>query len=132
MMKYDVSLSDKDRNTLGNFIKASKDSPQKRYAGILLELDGQLNKPADVARHFECSRATVHTVAERFCRGGIGAILKERPKGKGGIFTDEALERLFELHESPPPQGFNRWTIPLLAEKAIELGLADKINHKTL
>jgi hypothetical protein len=33
---------------------------------------------------------------------------------------------------SEPPQGYERWTLRLIADKAVELGYIDSISHMTV
>ena len=33
---------------------------------------------------------------------------------------------------SEPPRGHNRWSLRLLADKAVELGIVEKVSHETV
>ena len=52
----------------------------------------------------------------RFADHGLGG-LKERPRaGKQPIYGTATNRRILALLDQPPPQGYARWTGPLLAE----------------
>jgi hypothetical protein len=68
--------------------------------------------------------------------GGISLALQRKPKtvNPKTIKLDGNLEaRLIALACSPPPEGRVRWTVRLLADQLVELGIApDGISHMSV
>ena len=47
-------------------------------------------------------------------------------------FDGRAEARLIALACSEAPEGRERWSMRLLADKALELGIVDEVSHETL
>lgn len=77
-----------------------------------------------------CSQNTVRNVHRRFLEGGLQRALydKERP-GEPVKFTGGVEARLVMLACSDLPEGASCWTLPLLADKMVELGIVDSISY---
>ena len=71
----------------------------------------------------ETSTATVQRVRERFCRQGLEAALERSAPDRlcRRSFDGRAEARLIALACSQAPEGRKRWSIRLLADKAVEL-----------
>ena len=48
------------------------------------------------------------------------------------IIDGEVEAKLIALSCSEPPEGYGRWTLRLLADKAVELQIVDTICHETV
>lgn len=58
--------------------------------------------------------------------------MTEKPRsGKPAVITGEMKARITALACSAAPAGHARWTLQLLADKAVEFGLVDSISYKT-
>ena len=79
------------------------------------------------------SRQTVSQVRQRYQAGGWPAALAEAPRSGGPRRFDGAQRAaLTALACTPAPVGHDRWTLRLLADKAVELRLVDSISHETV
>ena len=79
------------------------------------------------------SRQTVSQVRQRYAAGGWQAALAEAPRSGGPQRFDGAQRAaLTALACTPAPTGHSRWTLRLLADKAVELCLVDSISHETV
>ena len=79
------------------------------------------------------SRQTVSQVRQRYAEGGWQAALAEAPRSGGPPRFDGAQRAaLTALACTPAPVGHGRWTLRLLADKAVELCLVDSISHETV
>src|SRR5262249_62369776 len=80
------------------------------------------------------SPRTIERVRQRFVEEGIESALLPRPTKR--IYAralDGAQEaHLIALACSKPPEGKRRWTLRLLAERAVELGYAEALSHETV
>lgn len=77
------------------------------------------------------SERTIERVKKRFFEDGLDVALERKPPDNSSrsIKLDGAFEaRLVALAQTDPPDGRCRWTVRLLAEKAVELELVDSIS----
>ena len=73
---------------------------------------------------------TVYHIKRRFLGEGVEAALSEKPRsGKPVQISGEVRARITALACSDAPEGHARWTLRLLADKAVELGFCDSISH---
>jgi transposase len=140
--KYLVELSEQEREYLHKLISSGSASARKlNRARILLKAD-DVGKHAEakalsdrqIARMLETSTATVQRARERFYEGGLQAALE---RSKPDRLYKRSLEGRAEAHLialacSEPPRGRNRWSLRLLADKAVELGIVEKVSHETI
>jgi hypothetical protein len=78
---------------------------------------------------------TIEHLKKRFVEEGLTAALerKQPEKPRHQVTFDGAFEaRLIALACSETPEGRRRWTVRLLAEKAVELHLAPEVSHMTV
>ena len=78
---------------------------------------------------------TVEHLKRRFVEEGLQAALqrKRRQRPPREVIFDGAFEaRLIALACSPAPEGRRRWTVRLLAEKVVALGLAPQVSPMTV
>lgn len=90
---------------------------------------------ADVAAALGVTSRTIEHLKKRFVEDGLEAALerKARDKPPREIIFDGAFEaRLIALACSQAPEGYRRWTVRLLADKAVELSLAPSVSHMTV
>jgi transposase len=109
------------------------------HARALLLCDAGPHGPAwtvaDVAEALGVTSRTIEHLKERFVQNGIEAALerKAREKPPREVIFDGAFEaRLIALACSDAPEGYQRWTVRLLADKAVELNLAPSVSHMTV
>ncbi len=138
MKKYNVRLTKKERQGLNETIRSLKGNAQKaRRARILLKSDlrGPAWTDAKIAEAFSCRVQTVENLRKRLVTEGFQIALhgKQRsspPRGKKLDGKKEA--KLIAMRLGKPPKGFANWSLRLLAERVVELGLTDEISHETV
>ena len=88
----------------------------------------------EIAPMLETSRATVQRMRERFCRRGLEAALERSAPDRvyERSFDGRAEARLIALACSEAPEGRERWSMRLLADKAVELGIVEGVSHETV
>ena len=135
--KYIVRLSDKERSTLLGIIKKLNGSSQKvRRAQILLkaDADGPNWTDAKIAEAFSCWPKTVEKARKRLVVDGFDSALNgkfsQRPIHKKLDGEQEA--KIIALRLGPAPRGYANWTLRLLADQVVELGIVDSICHETV
>ena len=102
-------------------------------ARILLGIDeaeqGKGLTTDQVMTAYGCSRTTVYNVRSRFVKHGFDFALdgKPRPVNRKSKVDGRGQSQIIALRCSDPPDGESRWTLRLLSDKAIELGIVDDI-----
>jgi transposase len=137
LKKYIVRLSDAERATLIDVIKKLKGSSLKvRRAQVLLkaDADGPAWTDARIAEAFGCRTKTVENIRERFVTEGFDITLegKSTPRLAAKLLDGEQEAKVIALRLGPAPKGFANWTLRLLAEKIVELEIAETISYETV
>jgi transposase len=140
MKKYRVTLTDEERQDLLALIAAGKAAAQRlAHARILLKADAAPGGPAwadgRIAEAVEVSVATVERVRRRFVEQGLEAAPVRKPRGQPSRppkLDGRAEARLVALACSPPPDGRKEWTMPLPADKLVELEVVESISDETV
>lgn len=130
--KYDVLLSDDDRDRLDALTRTGTSHARAiQHARTLLLADASDDGPAwddeRIAVAVGCSTATVARTRKRFCAEGLGEALRVR---KGGPGRPPKIDGVAEAHLvalacSEPPSGRARWTVRLLADRYVALGVEE-------
>ena len=105
-------------------------SNRKHNRARILDLLARNTPAAEIAALLGCSPTTVYNVKHRYQTEGLESALTEKPRsGKPTRITGEGRARITALACSESPEGHARWTLRLLADKAVELGFCDSISH---
>ena len=141
MKKYVVELTQDEREQLHKLISAGSASARMlNRARILLKADvgkhaqGRPLLDREIAPMLETSTATVQRVRERFCGQGLDAALERSAPDRlyERSFDGRAEARLIALACSEAPEGRERWSMRLLAHKAVQLGIVREVSHETV
>ena len=72
-------------------------------------------------------------VRQRFVEEGLQSALSERPRrGSAPKLSGTEEAHLIAVACSQAPEGRARWSLRLLADKAVELQLCDSLSHETV
>ena len=137
--RYKVTLTQTERARLAGLTRGGRSTAARFiHARALLLCDagefGDAWKVADVATALGVSSRTIEHIKQRFVEEGVEAALARKPQSKpravnfGGAFD----ARLTALACSKAPAGRQRWTVRLLAEKLVELKIADSVSTMTV
>ena len=140
--RYVVELATEERERLLKLIRAGE-APARMLnrARVLLKADqgehasgGPTPTDREIARMLQTSSATVGRVRERFLRQGLDATLERSMPDRvyKRTLDGRAEAHLIALACSQAPEGRDRWSMRLLADKAMELGIVDAISHETV
>jgi hypothetical protein len=138
MTKYKVTLTTEERAGLERLVAVGKAAARRlTHARILLLADtsGEEQTDQEIVAVLGTSLPTVGRVRQRFVTQGIEAALNHRPqpprpdkvKIKGDV-----EQQLIHLACSDPPQGRCRWTLCLLADQLVALGLVAAVSPETV
>ena len=137
--RYIVSLTQEERAILKTLTTKGKASARKiNHAMILLQAD--INQPKggytdeQISNALNISTRTIERVRQRFVQESLESALQPRPKKslKFKKIDGEAEARLIALACSQAPQGYNRWTLRLLAEEMVTLEYVESISHEAV
>ena len=138
--RYRVTLTEQERQELDALTKTAKTNAKRfLYARALLLCNAGPQGPAwtvlDTAEAMGVTPRTIEHLKKRFVEEGLAAALERRQPEKPPreVTFDGAFEaRLIALACSEAPRGRRRWTVRLLAEKAVELSLAPSVSLMTV
>jgi len=86
---------------------------------------------AEIAEALGICANTVGLTRQHFTEGGIEGSLNEKPRsGRPREFTGREEAKLTLIACSDPPEGRNRWSVRLLADKMVELDIVDSISRE--
>ncbi len=138
--RYRVTLTKEERKELEAMTRRGKTHARRFiHARALLLCDAGEDGPAwnvaDVATALGVTSRAIEHLKKRFVEDGIEAALERKPREKPPreVVFDGAFEaRLIALACSDAPEGHRRWTVRLLADKAVELKFAESVSHMTV
>jgi transposase len=138
MVKYRVTLTPEERDELGHLVSSGKGAARRlTHARILLLADTAVGGHTDdqIVAALGVGLCTVARVRQRLVTAGFPAALNPRPQPRrpDKVKVKAGLERrLVRLACSDPPEGRCRWTLRLLADELVALGLVEEISTETV
>ncbi len=133
--KYLVDLEEEERRALKQTTRSGKHSARKiRWAHALLKADAGW-KDEKIAEALDISLPTVQRIRQRFVEEGLEVALGARshkPRPYLQRLDGEQEAKLIALACGKAPEGRACWTLRLLAEKVVELQIADRISYQTV
>lgn len=132
-VKNQVKLKPKERKLLKQLISKGIEKARKITRGRILLLANEGKTDTQIIEALKTARNTIRTVRFRYVREGLESAINEQPRlGAPKKFTGRQKAKITAIACSEPPEGRNRWTLRLLADKIVELKIADTISYKTV
>jgi transposase len=138
MKKYIVELTIEERKQLEELINRGKVEGYKiQHAQVLLKADqgkhGLAWKDEAIAEAFGCHVTTVENIRRRFVELGLDAALGRAKRGPNKRKLDgDAEAHLIAIACSDSPEGRSKWTLRLLADRLVELGVVQSVSRMTI
>jgi len=142
---YVVQLSEEERQQLEGMVKGEKAKRRRvsalklTRARILLKADQQDGAPsctdAEIADALDVSPKTVFNIRRRWVELGLEQALERKKQdtpSRQRKLDGNAGAKLVAICCDPAPEGRIAWTLRLLADKVVELGLATSISPETV
>jgi hypothetical protein len=140
MKKFIVTLDEDERHHLSTLTSKGKHRSQKVLNALILlacdegEHQERRSTNEEIARVLGISMRKIDRVKKRFVVDGLDVALNGR---KGSRIYKKKVDGELEAHLialscSEPPEGFARWSLRLLADKAVELDYIEQISHETV
>lgn len=138
-IKYIIELSDADRKALQAVISKGT-SPAKAIlrANILLASDRNNKKHmtvAEIAEIYHTTPTTVQNVRTSYANNGLDATISRKKRETPPVppkVTGDVEAHIIALACGDPPEGYEKWTLRLLADKCVELNYAESLSHMTV
>jgi DNA-binding transcriptional LysR family regulator len=139
MEKYRVTLTADERHAVEKLVSVGRAAARKlTHARILLLADtsvGREHADEQIVLALGTSLRSVERIRKRFVTEGLDLAINPKPqpprpdkiKIKGDI-----EQHLVRLACSDPPEGRCHWTLQLLADELVVLGLVDSISPETV
>lgn len=139
MDKYRVVLTDEERAELKRRVSKGRGAARQFcHAHVLLLADealGMRRSDEEIATVLATSRRTIERVRYRFVTEGLVAALHPKPPpGRPGKIKikGDVEQKLLELACSDPPAGRCSWTLQMLADELVVLGLLAQVSVETV
>ncbi len=133
MKRYIVELTEVERTQLLDLTSKGKVSARKLNRAHILLLADEGRTDEAIAAALHVSRSTVERARRRFVMGNLDFALTEQMRPGARRKLDGKQEAfLVATVCSSPPEGRNRWTLQLLADRLIELKMVDSISRDTI
>ena len=132
-----IKLSREERQVLTDFAgKGNHSAKLIKRANVILALDSSYNrvpsKEVDISSMYNISRGGIHKIKDAWLEGGMEAITTRKKRETPPVerkIDGEVEAHIIALACMDPPQGYARWTLRLLADKTVELGIIDDISY---
>jgi hypothetical protein len=138
--RYKITLTKEEQQELENISKKGKTAARTvllSRALLLLDAnkDGEKWTVAKVADAVGLTTRTLEHMKKRFVEEGIDFAIQRKKREKpptAKIFDGEFEAKLIALACTDAPEGRNRWTVRLLADKIVELKIAPTVSFMTV
>lgn len=138
--KYIVKLTEAERTQLQILLNKGRSAAKRLLkARILLKADeserGESWSDGQIIKALDTNETMVWRVRRQFVEEGLEAVLSRKQRVSPAItpiFDGEKTARLTALACSAPPQGHARWTLRLLEDKVVELGIVERASDNTI
>ena len=132
-IKNQVKLKSKERELLKQIICKGSGKARKITRCRILLLASEGKTDLQIMESLHVARNTVKTIRSRYILKGIGAAINEQLRtGAPKKFNGRQKAKITAIACSQPPKGRNRWTLRLIADRIVELEIADDISYKTV
>lgn len=128
-----INLSEEERAKVEGFIRRGKANARNISRAHILLKSAEGWSIERIAETYKVSQATVSNVRARYREGGVERVLADkvqqhRRRALGG--EEEAV--MAAIACSPVPDGHDHWTLRMLRDKLIELGVVEHISASTI
>jgi putative transposase len=128
-----VKLTRNELRSLTTIIKRGTTTARTQTRARILDLLHRGRHPNEIAGVLQVSLQTIFNVKRRYLNGSFDAALFDQPRSGRPIRIDGTQRaKITALACSAPPAGHARWSLRLLADKAVELELCDPVSHNAV
>jgi transposase len=131
--KYIVDLNEAELSHLQSLTKTGKHKARTITRANIILMASESYPDNAIASTLRVNVSTVERTREKFVVGGLEYALEDRPHPPKPRKLDGKQEAfLVATACSTAPEGRTRWTMQLLAEQLVNLGIVDSISDETV
>jgi putative transposase len=128
-----VKLTKNELRSLTSIIRRGTTTARTQTRARILHLLHRGRHPADVSSALQVSLQTIFNVKRRYLSDGLESALFDKARSGRPVSIDGTQRaKITALACSTPPEGYARWSLRLLADKAVELQLCEAISHNAV
>lgn len=128
-----IQLTDAERRSLKTLFRSGNGKNRQQTRARILDLLDRKVPPPLIAETLSCGIGTVYNVKHRYLSAGLETALYDKPRSGRPVEIDGTQRaKITALACSKAPAGHARWSLRLLADKAIALGLVETISHNAV
>jgi transposase len=132
-----VTLTQEERHDLERSVARGKRSAREITRARILLLAQEGRQATDIAQTLGVARGTIYNVCQKYkqkkARTPLVEMLQDEPRsGRPLKFDSRVGAKVALIACREPPAGRARWTLHLIADKVIQLGVTDAISHESV
>jgi transposase len=128
-----ITLPENELRSLTTLLSHGTTAARTQTRARILNLLHRGECPSAIALTLQVSQQTVFNVKRRYREQGLDAALVDRPRPGRPIEIDGGQRaKITALACSTPPEGHARWSLRLLADKAVELEYCERVSHNSV
>lgn len=133
--KYYVTLNEEEREQLKSMIRKGKVAGYRiKHAQILLKLDeipeNEGWSQEKIGEAYGAAIMTVSGIAKRYVLEGMEAALgRKEQENRHRKIDGEVEAQIVAIACSEAPEGRERWTLQLIADEVVRLGIVESLSH---
>jgi transposase len=128
-----VELSTDEQRSLKTILRRGTSAARVQTRARILDLLHRGQHPDSIAATLSLSTQTIFNIKRRYLEEGFDSALQDKLRsGKPPRIMGQARAKITALACSEAPAGHARWTLRLLADRAVKLGFVDSISHNAV
>ena len=128
-----IQLRDEERQEIEGFIRRGKANARTLTRAHVLLKDAEGWTIAQLSATFNVCPATVSNIRKRYRQGGVNAVLTDKVQQKRRrALSGTAEVMIVAVACSPVPDGHDHWTVRMIQDKIIEMGVVDQVSRGTV
>jgi transposase len=128
-----IVLTDEERQEVEGFMRRGKANARTLTRAHILLKDAEGWTIARLSEAFNVSPATVSNIRQRYRAGGIRGVLSDqKQQNRRRALSGAAEAMLVAVACSPVPDGHDHWTVRMIRDRLVEMGVVDQVSHGTV
>ena len=131
-IKYLITLAEEEQTLLQQIIKKNKSTALRtKRAFVLLACADISQTNHQISAAYHMSIRAIERLRKRFVEEGFALALEGKKWGghKQKTFDGRTEAHVLALRCSPPPSGYTKWSLRLLADQLVALSYVEAISH---
>jgi transposase len=128
-----IKLPKNELRSLTTIIKRGTTRARTQTRARILDLLHRGQHPQAISSALQVSLQTIFNVKRRYLSEGFEAALFDKARSGRPVRIDGTQRaKITALAGSTPPEGHARWSLRLLADKAVELQYCEAVSHNAV